>query len=128
MGGMRMKRTVIGLAIACLGSGVWVSAGSDSHSTATSKHKKSPLVIGHRGATGYLPEHTLASYELAIVAGADFIEPDLVSTRDGVLIARHEVDITGTTDVATHPEFAYKKTTKTIDGITSTGWFADDFT
>ena len=89
---------------------------------------RKPLVLGHRGATGYLPEHTLASYELAILQGADYIEPDLVSTKDGVLIARHEVNITGTTDVADHPEFAGRKTTKTIDGITETGWFADDFT
>lgn len=87
-----------------------------------------PLVVGHRGATGYFPEHTLASYQTAINAGADFIEPDLVSTRDGVLIARHEVNISNTTDVADHPEFAARKTTKTIDGGTETGWFADDFT
>ena len=80
-----------------------------------------PLVIGHRGASGYRPEHTLASYELAARMGADFIEPDLVSTKDGVLIARHENDITGTTDVADHPEFAGRKTTKTIDGTPSTG-------
>jgi glycerophosphoryl diester phosphodiesterase len=87
-----------------------------------------PLVLGHRGATGYLPEHTLASYALAIEQGADYIEPDLVSTKDGVLVARHEVDITDTTDVAARSEFAARRTTKTIDGITTTGWFADDFT
>ena len=87
-----------------------------------------PLVVGHRGASGYLPEHTLASYQLAIDQGADYIEPDLVSTKDGVLIARHEVNISGTTDVASHPEFALRKTTKTIDGIAEEGWFADDFT
>ncbi|MGZ8219392.1 glycerophosphodiester phosphodiesterase [Methylomagnum sp.] len=91
-------------------------------------HGKAPLVIGHRGATGYFPEHTLASYQTAINAGADFIEPDLVSTKDGVLIARHEVNITETTDVADHPEFAARKTKKTIDGIVEEGWFADDFT
>ncbi len=85
-------------------------------------------MLGHRGATGYLPEHTLASYALAIEQGADYIEPDLVATKDGVLVARHEVDITDTTDVALHPEFAARRTTKTIDGITTTGWFADDFT
>jgi glycerophosphoryl diester phosphodiesterase len=88
----------------------------------------SPLVLGHRGATGYLPEHTLASYELAITQGANYIEPDLVSTKDGVLIARHEVNISDTTDVSSRPEFASRRTTKTIDGITETGWFADDFT
>ena len=85
-------------------------------------------MLGHRGATGYLPEHTLASYQLAITQGADYIEPDLVSTKDGVLIARHEVNITDTTDVSDHPEFASRRTTKTIDGIVETGWFADDFT
>ena len=75
-----------------------------------------PQVVGHRGAPGYRPEHTLAGYELAIEMGADYIEPDLVSTKDGVLVARHENDITGTTDVADHPEFADRRTTKTIDG------------
>ncbi|MCM3881390.1 MAG: glycerophosphodiester phosphodiesterase [Vicinamibacterales bacterium] len=90
--------------------------------------RKMPLVIGHRGATGYLPEHTLASYKLAILRGADYIEPDLVSTKDGVLIARHEVNITETTNVAGHPEFASRLTEKTIDGIKERGWFADDFT
>jgi glycerophosphoryl diester phosphodiesterase len=87
-----------------------------------------PLVIGHRGASGYRPEHTLASYRLAIEMGADYIEPDLVSTRDHVLVARHENDITGTTDVAAHPEFADRQTTKTIDGVAHTGWFTEDFT
>jgi glycerophosphoryl diester phosphodiesterase len=87
-----------------------------------------PLVIGHRGTAGLRPEHTLASYGLAIELGADFIEPDLVSTKDGVLIARHEVNIKETTDVADRPEFANRFTTKTIDGVTETGWFADDFT
>ena len=87
-----------------------------------------PLVIGHRGASGYRPEHTLGSYELAIDLGADFVEPDLVSTRDGVLVARHENEIGGTTDVAEHPEFAARRTTKTIDGNAVTGWFTEDFT
>jgi len=87
-----------------------------------------PLVIGHRGASGYRPEHTLAAYEQAIVQCADFIEPDLVSTADGVLVARHENEIGGTTDVASHPEFAGRRTTKTIDGVAVTGWFTEDFT
>ena len=87
-----------------------------------------PIVIGHRGASGYRPEHTLASYTLAIEQGADVIEPDLVVTRDGVLIARHENEIGGTTDVAAHAEFADRRTTKTIDGTAVTGWFAEDFT
>ncbi|HEU4349285.1 MAG TPA: glycerophosphodiester phosphodiesterase [Actinoplanes sp.] len=86
------------------------------------------LVIGHRGASGYRPEHTLASYELAARMGADFIEPDLVSTRDHVLVARHEPEISGTTDVASRPEFAARRTTKLLDGVATTGWFTEDFT
>ena len=89
---------------------------------------ENPIVIGHRGASGERPEHTLASYSLAIDEGADFIEPDLVLTRDNVFVARHENDITGTTDVADHPEFAARKTTKVIDGESHTGWFTEDFT
>ncbi len=87
-----------------------------------------PLVIAHRGASGYRPEHTLAAYALAIEMGADYIEPDVVSTADGVLVARHENEISGTTDVADHPEFADRRTTKTIDGRETTGWFTEDFT
>jgi len=87
-----------------------------------------PLVIGHRGACGYRPEHTLESYRLAIEQGADFIEPDLVMTRDGVLVARHENEIGGTTDVAAHPEFAARRCTRFIDGEPFTGWFIEDFT
>jgi glycerophosphoryl diester phosphodiesterase len=90
--------------------------------------RRLPLVIGHRGASGYRPEHTIASYTLAIEMGADYIEPDLVSTKDHVLVARHENDITETTDVAAHPEFADRKTTKTIDRVAHTGWFTEDFT
>ena len=85
-----------------------------------------PLVIGHRGACGHRPEHTLASYELAINLGADFIEPDLVATKDGVLIARHENDISGTTDVAA--KFPERKAKKTIDGTEIEGFFTEDFT
>lgn len=80
-----------------------------------------PIVIAHRGASGERPEHTLAAYKLAIDLGADYIEPDLVLTRDGVLVARHENDISETTDVASHPEFANRKATKTIDGAAVTG-------
>jgi glycerophosphoryl diester phosphodiesterase len=87
-----------------------------------------PLIFGHRGASAYRPEHTLASYDLAIRMGADVIEPDLVSTRDHQLVARHENDITGTTDVENHAEFANRKRTKTIDGTPITGWFTEDFT
>jgi glycerophosphoryl diester phosphodiesterase len=86
------------------------------------------IVIGHRGASAERPEHTLASYREAIAEGADYIEPDLVSTRDHVLVARHENEISGTTDVAAHPEFAARKTSKTIDGQSVTGWFTEDFT
>jgi glycerophosphoryl diester phosphodiesterase len=85
-----------------------------------------PLVIGHRGASGYRPEHTLASYELAIEQGADFIEPDLVMTKDGVLVVRHEPEISGTTDAA--EKFPDRKTTKSVDGRNVSGWFANDFT
>jgi glycerophosphoryl diester phosphodiesterase len=87
-----------------------------------------PLIIAHRGASGERPEHTLAGYERAIDQGADFVEPDLVLTKDGVLVARHENEISGTTDVPDHPEFAERKTTKTIDGESITGWFTEDFT
>jgi glycerophosphoryl diester phosphodiesterase len=87
-----------------------------------------PLVIGHRGACGYAPEHTLASYFLAMQYGADFVEPDLVMTRDGVLIARHENEISATTDVAAHPEFAARRARRVIDGVPLEGWFAEDFT
>ena len=85
-----------------------------------------PLVIAHRGASGYRPEHTLEGYRLAVEMGADFIEPDLVSTKDGVLIARHENEIGSTTDVA--DRFPDRKRTKTIDGQSLTGWFTEDFT
>ena len=87
-----------------------------------------PLIIAHRGASGERPEHTRAAYELAIEQGADFIEPDLVMSRDGVLVVRHENEIGGTTDIAARPEFADRRTTKTIDGESLTGWFTEDFT
>jgi glycerophosphoryl diester phosphodiesterase len=93
-----------------------------------SQDRQGLLVIAHRGASGYRPEHTLEAYRLAIRQGADFIEPDLVATRDGVLVARHENEISGTTDVANRPEFANRRTTKTIDGTAFTGWFTEDFT
>lgn len=86
-----------------------------------------PFVIGHRGAPGYRPEHTRASFELAFALGADAVEPDLVSSRDGVLVVRHENEISRTTDVAKHPEFAGRRTTKEIDGAAITGWFTEDF-
>ncbi|MFF1740596.1 glycerophosphodiester phosphodiesterase [Streptomyces mirabilis] len=88
-----------------------------------------PTVIGHRGASGYRPEHTFGSYQLALDMGADVVEAgDLVPTKDGHLVCRHEPEIGGTTDVSAHPEFADRKTTKTLDGIPTTGWFTEDFT
>ncbi|MCC6076694.1 glycerophosphodiester phosphodiesterase [Pseudomonas sp. GCM10022188] len=87
-----------------------------------------PLIIGRGGAPGYRPDHTLESYRKAIELGADFIEPDLVATRDGVLVARHEPNITETTDVKSRPEFASRKTLKTVDGLEQEGWFVTDFT
>jgi len=86
------------------------------------------LVIGHRGASGYRPEHTRSAYELAFDQGADAVEPDLVATRDRVLVIRHENEISGTTDVTAHPEFADRRTTKVIDGVSLSGWFTEDFT
>src|SRR5580658_10977794 len=104
-----------------------MSESTDTGQTGSSRALV-PIIIGHRGASGYVPEHTLASYFLAIQQGADFVEPDLVSTRDGVLVARHENEIGGTTDVAAHPEFAQLRTTKVIDGVSVEGWFTEDFT
>ena len=96
--------------------------------TFTTLTGQAPIIIGHRGASGELPEHTLEAYRLAILRGADFIEPDLVSTKDGQLIARHEANLIATTDVASHPEFASRKTTKLVDGVSEEGFFASDFT
>ncbi len=89
--------------------------------------RRAPLIIGHRGASGYRPEHTRAAYELAFALGADAVEPDIVASKDGVLVLRHENEISATTDVAFRPEFAERRTTKTIDGVTLTGWFTEDF-
>lgn len=87
-----------------------------------------PIVIAHRGASAFRPEHTIAAYRLAIEQGADFIEPDLVMTKDGVLVCRHENEISGTTDVAQHPEFADRRKEKSVDGVTAAGWWVEDFT
>jgi glycerophosphoryl diester phosphodiesterase len=117
------------LTIAMLASlGAQNSAQALPHSEHHAHASAGPLVIGHRGASGYRPEHTLAGYALAIELGADFIEPDLVLTKDGQMIARHEPIIGGTTDVASHPEFADRKTTRMLDGVAVTDWFASDFT
>jgi len=107
---------------------IWFLAAALGMSAPALAEPGHPIVIAHRGASGERPEHTIASYTLAIQQGADFIEPDLVSTKDGVLVARHENEISGTTDVAAHPEFAARKATKTIDGQKITGWFTEDFT
>ena len=128
---IREDRMRLNTAIAVALTAGSVMAVGMSGTAAASKHGSKadePLVIGHRGASAYRPEHTLGSYQLAIDMGADFIEPDLVSTKDHALVARHENDITGTTDVASHPEFANRKKTKLIDGVTITGWFTEDFT
>lgn len=90
--------------------------------------RRTPLVIGHRGAPGYRPEHSRSSYDLAFAMGVDAVEPDVVVSRDGVLVVRHENEISGTTDVADRPEFADRRTTKMIDGAELTGWFTEDFT
>ncbi|MFI9722356.1 glycerophosphodiester phosphodiesterase [Streptomyces sp. NPDC052396] len=134
------RRTVLGAA-AALGAGS-VVLGTAGTSAATARSTASeqaggrggyrdlpvPTVIGHRGASGYRPEHTLGSYQFALDNGADVIEQDLVPTKDGHLVCRHENDISQTTDVAAHPEFAHRKTTKTVDGTAVTGWFTEDFT
>ncbi|MEI7057555.1 glycerophosphodiester phosphodiesterase [Nocardioides sp. CCNWLW239] len=133
----RLRSLTVAAAAALAAGTVLVSTPASTAATATSatsavqagKHTVAePIVFGHRGASGYRPEHTLAAYDLAIEQGADYIEPDVVSTKDGVLVARHENEISGTTDVATRPEFADRKTTKTIDGKALTGWFTEDFT
>jgi glycerophosphoryl diester phosphodiesterase len=107
------------------------AAGTATAATAVpaaAEPRKGPVVIGHRGAAGWRPEHTAASYTYAVQTGADWIEPDLVPTKDHVLVVRHENEISQTTDVARHPEFADRRTTKTVDGRSVTGWFTEDFT
>jgi len=99
-----------------------------SSQPAMSTPSPSPIVIAHRGASSERPEHTRAAYDLAIEQGADFIEPDLVMTRDGHLVVRHENEIGETTDVADHPDFAARSTTRDVDGVLVTGWFTEDFT
>ena len=123
---MRFASTAVAVSIATL-LAACSTLGTPSSAYPTLNGAK-PLVIGHRGASGYLPEHTLAAYKKAVEMGADFIEPDLVVTKDGELIARHEPNITATTDVSARPEFANRKTTRKVDGVNETGWFATDFT
>ncbi|MDT0379148.1 glycerophosphodiester phosphodiesterase [Streptomyces sp. DSM 42041] len=130
------RRSVLGAAALGAGAAALGAAGTaraDDRGTDRSgrggRHRLPvPAVVAHRGASGYRPEHTLGAYQLALDMGADVIEQDLVATRDGHLVCRHENDITGTTDVADHPEFAGRHTTKSIDGTEITGWFTEDFT
>lgn len=122
------NRIVLALtALVCL-TAMGASADEAERGGRPSPEQDKPIVIAHRGASGYVPEHTLAAYAMAIHQGADFIEPDLVMTKDGHLIARHDNVLDLTTDVSTRPEFAGRKTTKTVDGVTVTGWFSEDFT
>lgn len=116
------------LTVYLLLGGVVVTSAADAIRDSHAAEPNRPIVIGHRGASGYAPEHTLTAYFIAVQQGADYIEPDLVSTQDGVLIARHENEIGGTTDVAEHAEFASRKTKKVIDGREVEGWFTEDFT
>jgi glycerophosphoryl diester phosphodiesterase len=107
---------------------VFLALPATPATAAASDDARKPIVIGHRGASGYVPEHTLTAYFIAIQQGADCVEPDLVMTKDGVLVARHENEIGGTTNVADRPEFASRRVTKSIDGTSITGWFTEDFT
>nr|WP_309232259.1 glycerophosphodiester phosphodiesterase [Micromonospora tarensis] len=128
---MRRTLSTLGVAGALLAAAValpTMAAAEPAHDADRARATDRPIVIGHRGASGYRPEHTLEAYRLAIRMGADYVEPDLVSTADGVLVARHENEISGTTDVSAHPEFAARRATKTIDGVAVTGWFTEDFT
>ncbi|MQA96576.1 MAG: glycerophosphodiester phosphodiesterase [Streptosporangiales bacterium] len=121
--------TAAATAVAAVFAGALIAVFTGSPGTAVAGDDDDlPIVIAHRGASEFRPEHTLAAYRLAIDMGADFIEPDLVSTKDKVLVARHENEISTTTDVADHPEFATRRTTKTIDGRAVSGWFTEDFT
>ena len=117
------------MVIACIGvAALAACGGSSAPEPLMTLDGNVPMVTGHRGTAGYLPEHTIEGYKLAIQMGADFIEPDLVATKDGELIARHEPNITNTTNVADKPEFASRKVTRKVDGADETGWFATDFT
>ena len=122
---MARRDMLAGGAAAALLAGIGIGLGRPARAAVRPVR---PVVLGHRGCSALRPEHTLGSYAKAIADGADFIEPDLCVTRDGVLVARHEPNIAETTDVADHQEFAARKATKTIDGVAQTGWFTEDFT
>ncbi len=115
-------------ALACLLCLPFMAVAAPESPAHAAKAQPYPLVIGHRGASGYVPEHTLGAYALAVTLGADYIEPDLVMTKDGQLVARHDNELGLTTNVADHPEFAERKRSKTVDGVTLNGWFSEDFT
>ncbi|GGL00620.1 glycerophosphodiester phosphodiesterase [Mangrovihabitans endophyticus] len=123
-----LRIAVAGAAAPALTAVAAQGAQAAPRASGASAHHRRPLVVGHRGAAGYRPEHTLPSYELAARMGADYIEPDLVITADGVLVCRHEPEIGGTTDVSTRPEFASRRRTVVLDGTPVTGWFTHDFT
>jgi glycerophosphoryl diester phosphodiesterase len=123
-----MIRKILSVTLAVLATGTVAVVLQQPEPATADRRGSAPIVVGHRGASAHRPEHTLLSYETAIALGADYIEPDLVSTKDRVLVARHENEISGTTDVENHPEFAARRTTKTIDGLPITGWFTEDFT
>ncbi|MGP3921380.1 glycerophosphodiester phosphodiesterase [Nonomuraea sp. 10N515B] len=125
---MTMRRLIASVLAGVLAGGTVAVVLIQTPPAAAERRGQAPIVIGHRGASAHRPEHTLLAYEAAIAMGADYIEPDLVSTKDHVLVARHENEISGTTDVATRPEFASRRTTKTIDNAQITGWFTEDFT
>jgi glycerophosphoryl diester phosphodiesterase len=127
---MMKRRIVLSIlsALGLVGCAVQAEQGEEGSMALATLGGDPPIIIAHRGASGERPEHTLAAYQLAIEQGADFIEPDLVLTRDGILVARHENEISETTDVADRPEFAGRKTVKTIDGTSHEGWFTEDFT
>ena len=122
------KRALSALALAALLASATAAPAAEDGGKPARLQQRSPIVIAHRGASGYAPEHTLVAYYIAAQMGADYLEPDLVMSKDGVLIARHENEISATTDVAAHPEFAARRTTKTVDGVAVSGWFSEDFT
>lgn len=130
------RRALLGAAVLGAGGAVLGLSGTARAAEARQaghggglKSLPKPTIIGHRGSSGYRPEHTFGSYDLALDLGADIVEAgDLVPTRDGHLVCRHEPEIGGTTNVADHPEFADRRTTKTLDGVPTTGWFTEDFT
>ena len=127
-----LRNLGISLLLGAFSSVCWANADAKAsmkkHQDRENRNQPRLIIIAHRGASGYRPEHTLEAYRLAVQMGADFIEPDLVPTKDGVLVVRHENELSSTTNVSVRPEFATRKTTKMIDGVESTGWFSEDFT